>query len=214
MELYTIPGDPLPASWPASGEKRMKKAGGYALIILLMAVTVLTIGLLVAVPIWDTQLQREKEEELIFRGRQYVEAVRIFQQKHPGRFPATIDALLEEKCIRKLYPDPMSRHGDWNLILLPSGISVGEGMQAPQQVLVVPRNLQDSVQNAQILGVVSSSPKKSLRIYLGQGTYDKWLFFYGQDQSKFPEIIRFGQEGKEPVEETQKEESEREESRP
>ena len=41
----------------------MKKRKGYMLIILMMAVFVLSIGLLVTVPVWETQIQREKEEE-------------------------------------------------------------------------------------------------------------------------------------------------------
>ena len=56
---------------------------GYTLLILLFALTVLTLGLMVAVPVWETQIQREKEEELIFRGRQYIEAIRIFRLKKP-----------------------------------------------------------------------------------------------------------------------------------
>jgi Tfp pilus assembly protein PilE len=62
----------------------MKGSRGYLVIMLMMAVFVLTLGLLIAVPVWQTELQREKEEELIFRGKQYAEAVRIFVQKNPS----------------------------------------------------------------------------------------------------------------------------------
>ena len=74
------------------------KASGYTLIILLFALTVLTLGLMVAVPVWETQIQREKEEELIFRGRQYVEAIRIFQMKYPGSFPKSLDELMQKNA--------------------------------------------------------------------------------------------------------------------
>jgi hypothetical protein len=40
--------------------------------------------------------------------------------------------------------------------------------------------------------VVSSSTKKSIRIYNDQESYDKWLFFYGQDPEKMPEIVYYG----------------------
>lgn len=89
---------------------------GYTLLILLFAVSVISIGLLAAVPVWQTQIQREKEEELIFRGNQYVEAIRLYQVKKPGTFPKTLDELVEEKCLRRLYRDPMTSHGEWNLI--------------------------------------------------------------------------------------------------
>ncbi len=86
----------------------MRTDKGYVLIILMMVVLVLAIGLTVAIPVYQTELQREKEAELIFRGRQYVEAVRLFQMKTPGRFPSSLRELEEKKFIRRLYKDPMT----------------------------------------------------------------------------------------------------------
>ncbi len=168
-------------------------SSGYTLIILLFAVSVLIIGLLVAVPVWQTQIQREKEEELLFRGKQYVEAIRLFQLKKPGTFPKTMDELIEEKCIRRLYTDPMTRHGEWNVIVTYQGISAKR--KGPlQRVLVVPSSLLGAINNAQIIGVVSASTQKSIKIYNEQESYDQWLFFFGQDPKNMPEIIYFGQE--------------------
>ena len=153
----------------------------------------MSIGLLVAVPVWETQIQREKEEELIFRGKQYVEAIRLFQTKNPGSFPKTFDELVEEKCIRKLYTDPMTEDGEWNIILPFSGISTKKGGSL-QKVLVAPLGVLSSIQNPQIIGVVSSSTRASIKIYLEQETYDRWLFFYGQDPDRFPEIVLYGED--------------------
>jgi type II secretory pathway pseudopilin PulG len=195
------------------------KTGGYVLIMLLFVVTAMGIGLLVAAPVWQTQIRREKEEELIFRGKQYVEAVRVFQLKKPGTFPRTIKEMVEEKCLRRPYRDPMNPDGDWNIILLPetagqgsslrprpAGTSLGaeqafrqeQGGQAfsAQTILVAPERALSSIRNAQILGVVSSSTLKSFRIYNDQESYDKWLFFYGQDPKQQPEIIYYGQSSK------------------
>ena len=94
-----------------------KRQKGYTLLILLFAVSILSIGLIVAVPVMQTQSQREKEEELLFRGNQYVEAIRLYQLKKPGTFPSTLEELVEEKCLRRLYRDPMTSHGEWNIIL-------------------------------------------------------------------------------------------------
>lgn len=209
---------------------------GYVLLTLLLLLTVMSLGLMVAVPVWQTQIQREKEEELIFRGKQYVEAVRIYQLKHPGRFPAKLEDLLEEKCIRRLWPDPMTSHGRWDLILLEGGVggqrqqsqpqarrqptlsvlqppipeslfpsapgdrpasglsrqTTGQGQSfSPQKVLIVPQHLLGSIKNPQILGVVSSSSEKSIRLYNDQESYDQWLFYYGQDPQKNPEIVHY-----------------------
>ena len=196
------------------------RRSGYVLIMLLFLVTAMGIGLLVAVPVWQTQIQREKEEELIFRGKQYVEAVRIFQIKKPGTFPKTLDELVQEKCLRRPFSDPMNPEGDWNIIFLPEGgpggalrrSRVGTPIQttggasrpdrgqgqafAVQSILVAPQSALSSVRNAQILGVVSSSTKKSFRIYNNEESYDRWLFFYGQDSKQPPEIIYYGQSSK------------------
>jgi len=180
---------------------------------------------MIAVPVWQTQIQRELEEELIFRGEQYVEAVRIYQTKNPGQFPSNFEELLEERFIRRLYRDPMTEHGEWNVILLDQRGAAGQrsaGRQrgarqrgrsgttqqggrpaakqqaatAPQRILIAPQNVLDSIENASIIGVVSSSDWESIRIYNEQTSYDKWLFFYGQDPEKMPEIVFYGQEEK------------------
>ncbi len=165
---------------------------GYMILLLVLAVFVLTIGLMVAVPVWQTQIQREKEEELIFRGKQYVESIRLFQQNNPGAFPKSLEELTEEKCIRKLYKDPMTESGEWNIILIYPGVSSKQGA-SPQKVLIASQTNLNSMDNPQIIGVVSQSKKNSKKIYMDQETYDKWLFFYGQDPEKMPEIVYFSQ---------------------
>lgn len=180
----------------------MNRKEGYILIILMVAIFVLSIGLLVAIPVWETQLRREREEELIFRGKQYAEAIRIFQMKNPGSFPKTLDELLEEKCIRKLYKDPMSKDGEWNIILLYQGAQAktprrerrtSQRSETVQKIMIAPQSALSSIQNPQIIGVVSSSSKESIKIYNDQESYDKWLFFYGQDPNKMPGIVYYGE---------------------
>lgn len=202
----------------------MNHPRGYILIMLMLMVTIMAIGLMVAVPVWETQIRREQEEELIFRGKQYVEAVRIYQLKNPGRFPKSLDELAEEKCLRRPFKDPLTPEGEWNIILHQEGVGMGRGPQgfsrsspgglprgsqpglqpraqggegfSAQKVLIAPLKALSSVQNPQILGVVSKSTKKSIKIYNDQETYDKWLFFYGQDPKSLPEIEYYGQPAK------------------
>jgi type II secretory pathway pseudopilin PulG len=173
----------------------------------MMAVFVLSLGALIALPVWQTELQREKEEELIFRGQQYAEAVRIFVQKNPGRFPTSLKDLLDKKCIRRLYKDPFGPDGQWNVILAATGAATGSatdesggtsaatprGGQAAQEIMVAPERVLPAIKNAQILGVVSSSTNKSVKIYNDQESHDKWLFFFGQDPKKPPKIVYYGE---------------------
>src|SRR5215471_21763229 len=52
---------------------------GYAMAALIMAITVMAIVMTAAMPVWKHAAQREKEEELVFRGEQYVHAIGMFQ---------------------------------------------------------------------------------------------------------------------------------------
>lgn len=169
---------------------------GTTLIILLVIMTVMAIGLMAAVPLWRTEVQREKEEELIFRGRQVVEAVRLYQAKHPGRYPSSLEELFRERCLRRLYQDPMTPSGEWQLILLPGeagpGTAGGGG-----RLLLVPHSRLSSVQAPRLVGVASSSTAKSFRVYNQALSYDEWLFFYGQDPKQKPQVIRLGRPGEE-----------------
>ncbi len=188
----------------------MKRQAGYTFIILMAMITILAIGLLAAVPVWQTQIRREAEEELIFRGLQYVEAVRLFTQKNGGRYPASIDDLIEARCLRRPFPDPMTKDGEWDIILaadagagVPAGRTApatrsGTGAQAASvtRVFIVPQGSLGSVDNPRLLGVVSRSPRTSLRLYRDQDTYDAWLFFHGQSGDANPEIVRFGRADK------------------
>ena len=196
----------------------MKRTDGYTILLLMFAVFVMSIGLMIAVPVWQTQIQREKEEELIFRGKQYVEAIRLFQTRRPGAFPKDLEELIEDRCLRKIFEDPMSPDGKWNLILMSQGTGSrqtrqprrrtpgrsGRGGQTAtqprggqpfsvQRVLIAPQGALSAIDNPQILGVVSASTEESIKIYQDQTSYDKWLFFYGQDPERMPEIVYYGQ---------------------
>ena len=56
--------------------------GGYAMAALLVMLAVMTVLMSVAMPVWRHEAQREKEEELVFRGLQYVRAIRLYQAKN------------------------------------------------------------------------------------------------------------------------------------
>ena len=58
------------------------------MIVLIVAVAVLTVFLLMAVPLWQTEMQREAEEELLFRARQYVTAIGLYVKEHNNLYPA------------------------------------------------------------------------------------------------------------------------------
>lgn len=91
---------------------------GYNLVILVFLILLVNIAIATALPSWSKAIQRDKEEELIFRGMQYAEAIRIFQSRF-GRAPVRLEELLEvePRSIRQLYPNPMTEDGAWGLLM-------------------------------------------------------------------------------------------------
>ncbi len=175
------------------GNKVLKgNSKGLTLIILLITLSVMEILLLAAYIPWKTVIKREMEKELIFRGNQYVEAIRIYQMKYPGRFPSKIEELLEKRCIRKLYKDPFSEDGDWDLIVPSARIAPGSERGGAQKIVIIPNKLLAKYpQPVQIIGVVSSSPERSFKIYCGGETYNKWFFYYGRKCEIIPSYEYF-----------------------
>src|SRR5262245_32125427 len=89
----------------------MKKTGqelGYAMAALLVAMSVAAVLMTVAMPTWKQMARREKEEELIFRGQQYVRALRLYGQKFANANPPGIDVLVEQRFLRKKFKDPIT----------------------------------------------------------------------------------------------------------
>lgn len=84
----------------------------------MMMVTLLIISLTAALPSVYQEAQREKEEELIFRGRQYQWAIYLFHRQFQ-RYPTSMKELLETNgmhFLRKEYKDPMDPKGKWRFI--------------------------------------------------------------------------------------------------
>jgi type II secretory pathway pseudopilin PulG len=115
--------------------------GGYALLVVMMMATLLLISLTAALPSVYQEGQREREEELIFRGNEYARAVMLFNRQFQ-RYPTSVKELLETngmRFLRREYADPMSKTGRWRFIHAgPNGVildsktlgPVGGGMAA------------------------------------------------------------------------------------
>ncbi len=94
-----------------AGLNRRRKQRGYMMITLLLALALITIGLLAMVPAIKQQIQRDREEELRHRGTAYMRAIQRFYRRL-GRYPTRLEELENTnnmRFIRKLYKDPMTR---------------------------------------------------------------------------------------------------------
>src|SRR3982074_3169506 len=105
--------------------------GGYALVALLVVMSLLALFAMSAASNVKQQAQREREKEAIFRGEQVADAIRLYYRSRGGQgansLPTNMDQLLEGIQIpgrtKKLQilrdaaaKDPLSRSGEWKLI--------------------------------------------------------------------------------------------------
>ena len=94
----------------SSFQRRTRSQRGYILLTLMLFVAFLTIGMLALVQNIESQIKRDREEELIHRGVQYSRAVRHYFKKF-GRYPNRIEDLENTnniRFLRKRYKDPMT----------------------------------------------------------------------------------------------------------
>lgn len=179
---------------PGLGNER-----GYAMAALLVMLAVMMVLMTVAMPVWRREVQREKEEELVFRGLQYVRAIRLYQSKTQN-FPPSIDALVQGRYIRKKYKDPIT-NDDFVPLSAAAGApgqigQAGQGGQRGQagqpgqprtpQMPQASSGFTSSPMSTStpgaivggIIGVASKSKEESVRIYQGRTHYNEWQFIY------------------------------------
>jgi hypothetical protein len=103
---------------------------GYAILTVMFFLTLLVLGTIVVAPNVITDVQRQKEEEMIWRGKQYVRGIRLYYTKM-HRFPTQLEDLYKPKTgirfMRQAYKEPMNTaDGSWRLIYVgPNGQLIG-----------------------------------------------------------------------------------------
>ncbi len=110
---------------------RARREGGYAILLVLFFVTLVLLSTIVVAPNILTEGRREKEKEMIWRGKQYTRAIKFYYRK-TGKFPTSMDDLTKPhvgnlRFMRQAYKDPMnSKDGEWRLIYVgPQGQLIG-----------------------------------------------------------------------------------------
>jgi type II secretory pathway pseudopilin PulG len=153
---------------------------------LFVVMAVMAIFLTVAVQSASFQAQREKEEELIFRGQQAVEAIRLFRARN-GRFPLTLDELVKAKprVLRKPWVDPMTGQADWVPVYLgeEAGTVVG-GSPAPTPTPGT--RGRPAAARGPIIGVRSSVCADAIKIWEGRTNYCEWKFYFDPQKVTVP----------------------------
>ena len=173
---------------------------------LLVGLGVMAVLMSMALPVWSQMAKREKEEELIWRGKQYARAVGLFQRKFANTFPPTVDILVEQRFLRKKYKDPMTKD---EFQMIPAGggqpgrSPAGAAAERQRQPADRGRLRQIAQGRAGLParmfggrsgprerpeprrrppsafgGVVSKSSDASIKIYNGRRRYNEWAFVY------------------------------------
>jgi type II secretory pathway pseudopilin PulG len=109
--------------------RRTKNERGYTYVMVLVAVVIVAILANVGYESTSYLVKHDREEELLFRGTAYVNAIQSYYLSNPPgtvpAYPRNLTDLLSDpryihkRHIRTLYPDPLG--GEWNLVRSPDG---------------------------------------------------------------------------------------------
>jgi type II secretory pathway pseudopilin PulG len=150
-----------------------RKDEGFMMVALLVAMSIAAIWMAAALTNYRVQAQRQKEDDLIFRGEQYARAIALFQNQNRGANPPDIDTLLSQHFLRKKWKDPMTGK-DFDIVG-PGIVSRGTGQFGAPIQNTGPINT-GGTQQPGITGVRSTSGATSLKIYNSQQQYSLWQF--------------------------------------
>lgn len=107
--------------------------GGFTFLVVLAIIAIMGVGLMAVNEVWATAKQREKEQELLFIGHQFREAIRQYSQSNPAgmqvqTYPKALEELLLDprypnvrRYLRKMYADPMTGKEEWGVLKHPGG---------------------------------------------------------------------------------------------
>jgi type II secretory pathway pseudopilin PulG len=88
---------------------------GYVLVAVIFMTALLILSLAVAIPKVREDIQRDRDEETMQRGKQYIRAVQLYYRKFHA-YPPNVDALVKTndmRFLRRKYVDPTTGKDEW-----------------------------------------------------------------------------------------------------
>jgi type II secretory pathway pseudopilin PulG len=104
---------------PHPPNRRNPSEEGYILVAVIFMLAILILSLSVAIPRVRASIQRDREEETMQRGKQYIRAIQLYYKKF-NAYPPNVDALIKTnniRFLRKKYIDPTTAKDEWKPIL-------------------------------------------------------------------------------------------------
>ena len=126
----------------------------FTYIGLLILIALIGVALAVTAELVSTAVQREREQDLLFVGIAYANAIDSYRRNSPGvrQFPSTMEDLVKDprfpntrRHIRRLYRDPITESSDWGIVRGPGNGIVGvysKSERAPLKKTGFPRRQQ------------------------------------------------------------------------
>jgi type II secretory pathway pseudopilin PulG len=162
---------------------------------LLVAIGLMSVFMSAALPAWRQAAKREKEAELLWRGRQYDRAIQLFRRRYGAPGPPSVDALVEGRFLRKKYLDPMtSREFELRPVTAmgtvpeegtddqqPGSVRRGSRRRTRRPTPTRPQRAEGQL----IGGVRSTSKERSIMVLNGRTRYNEWDFAYVPYQDRF-----------------------------
>ena len=115
------------------GAKMRRGEDGFTIVWLAVTITVLNIWIAATLPLWSFQIKRDKNAELIHRGLQVAEGIRVYLAR-TGQYPTSFKQMTEHepRCLRREWQNPMREDGRWGLIPVGTGGPGGQGNRGQQ----------------------------------------------------------------------------------
>src|SRR5271155_2691212 len=98
--------------------KRRSGQDGFALLIVFLFAAAVALMLYQQMPRVAFESEREKEQTLIDRGKQYIRAIQLYVQANK-KYPSKIEDLENtnnKRYLRHRYIDPMTGKDEWRLV--------------------------------------------------------------------------------------------------
>jgi type II secretory pathway pseudopilin PulG len=108
---------------------------GFTYLGILIALALVSLSLAAAGTVWSVQKQRQREQQLLWVGQQFRDAIARYHSATPlnlHQYPRALEELVEDRRgpavrrhLRRIYADPLTGAMDWDLVRTPEGAIIG-----------------------------------------------------------------------------------------
>ncbi len=114
-----------------------RRMNGFTFLGLMMIIAIMGIALLAVGEVWHLANKRAKEQELLFVGNQFRQAIKSYSNHAPPAnklqpFPMSLEDLIKDprypstqRYLRKIYTDPITGGAEWGILTNPNGAIIG-----------------------------------------------------------------------------------------